>query len=88
MTKSYYYGQVEKPKPKKTIKKKSNSWDSEEWSNYEHQKHLNKLADEKIQNLCYETMEKINNTHGEIVDKIVQLHKESKTKSAFDEYEE
>ena len=33
-------------------------------------------------------MEKINNTHGEIVDKIVQLHKESKTKSAFDEYEE
>ena len=88
MTKSYYYGQVEKPKPKKTIKKKTNSWSSEEWANYEHQKHLNKLADEKIQNLYYDTMEKINNTHGEIVDKIVQLHKESKTKSAFDEYEE
>ena len=34
MTKSYYYGQVEKPKPKKTIKKKTNSWSSEEWANY------------------------------------------------------
>ena len=50
MTKSYYYGQVEKPKPKKTIKKKSNSWDSEEWSNYEHLMNTRSKTNETIFN--------------------------------------
>jgi hypothetical protein len=33
-------------------------------------------------------MEKINNAHGELVDKIVRMHKQSKQMSAFDQYEE
>ena len=86
MTKGYYYGKVVKAPTKKTTKKINGRWDSQEWNNYEHQKHLNKLAEEKIDNLYYETMERINETHGEIVDKIVNLHKRSKQQSAFDKY--
>jgi len=63
-----------------------NSWVNSDWSDYEHQKHLNKLANEKIDNLYYEVMGKINNTQAEIVDKIIKMHKESKSQSVFDDY--
>ena len=39
----------------------------------------------KIDNLYYEVI-KINNTQAEIVDKIIKMHKESKSQSAFDDY--
>ena len=86
MTKGYYYGKVVKAPPKKTTKKNNGRWDSQEWNNYEHQKHLNKLAEEKIDNLYYEVMGKINDTQADIVDKIIKMHKESKSQSAFDDY--
>ena len=40
----------------------------------------------KIDNLYYEVMGKINDTQAEIVDKIIKMHKESKSQSAFDDY--
>ena len=63
-----------------------NSWVNSDWQDYEHQKHLNKLANEKIDNLYYEVMGKINDTQADIVDKIIKMHKESKSQSAFDDY--
>ena len=84
-TTAYSYKKISHNKESKS-KIPENSWINSDWSDYEHQKHLNKLANERIDNLYYEIIGKINDTQGEIVDKIIKLHKESKTQSAFDDY--
>ena len=88
MTKGYYYGKVVKAPTKKTTKKNNGRWDSQEWNNYEHQKHLNKLAGIEERAIFFYPGALVRELHGELVDKIVRMHKQSKQMSAFDQYEE
>ena len=84
MTKSYYYGRVETPKPKKTKSKKLISDDVINQDEVEYIQLKNKIANDKIDEVYYSSMEKLNQMEGEILEKIAKEHKRQ-MKSEFDD---
>ena len=85
MTKSYYYGRVETPNPKKTKTRKLISDDVINQDEVEYNQLKNKIANDKIDEVYYSSMEKLNQMEGEILEKIAKEHKRQVEYSAFDD---
>ena len=84
MTKSYKFGVVETA-PRKEVKKKRKpisddviNQDEVSWN-----QHLNKLAQDKIDNTYFEAIERLNKVQGFIIEGAMRLHKHKKDEEDY-----
>ena len=76
MTKSYIYGKVEKPKPRKEKKESTNRWAKIDDVEAKHIQHENKIANEKIEQAYYDALERLNKVQGFIIEGAMKKHKQ------------
>lgn len=75
MTKSYYYGRVEKKQTKPATNKQIES--SSEIDSYEseYNQFINKINQDKLDEVYLKGLEIINNTQADIIEKVMRKHK-------------